>query len=141
MKHFVVTFSGNLSLFFCLILTCPFQRVRFLFLFSLWNINLGFLSLLYFTQREAAHFRAAFRQVYIKLFISEFLLSAKSFYIIPYFYFSFNNIRSYKVALHHNSKVIPDLPFVFNCLVQKVSPSVSFPPYRAKILFVQSLKV
>ena len=33
-------FRVILSLFFYLILTCPFQRVRFLFLFSLWNINL-----------------------------------------------------------------------------------------------------
>ena len=43
MKHFAVPFSGNLSLIFYLILTCPFQRVRFLFLFSLWNINLAFV--------------------------------------------------------------------------------------------------
>ena len=35
-----VLFRVILSLFFYLILTCPFQRVRFLFLFSLWNINL-----------------------------------------------------------------------------------------------------
>lgn len=32
-----------LSLIFYLILTCPFQRVRFVFLFSLWNINLRIL--------------------------------------------------------------------------------------------------
>ena len=36
-----VLFRVILSLFFYLILTCPFQRVRFLFLFSLWNINLA----------------------------------------------------------------------------------------------------
>ena len=39
-------FRVILSLFFYLILTCPFQRVRFLFLFSLWNINL-FINIKY----------------------------------------------------------------------------------------------
>lgn len=37
-RHF---FRVALSLIFYLISTCPFQRVRFLFLFSLWNINLS----------------------------------------------------------------------------------------------------
>lgn len=43
-EAFCRRFSGNLSLFFCLILTCPFQRIRFLCLFSLWNINLPFFG-------------------------------------------------------------------------------------------------
>ena len=36
-----------LSLIFYLILTCPFQRVRFVFLFSLWNINLPLFNKTY----------------------------------------------------------------------------------------------
>ena len=52
-EAFCRRFSGNLSLFFCLILTCPFQRIRFLCLFSLWNINLPFFrgSLSCFSRR------------------------------------------------------------------------------------------